>query len=176
MDTSDLSRLSDDEFRSVQGRVRELVPEVLHTELFTYEQAADKLEVKYERIATLVSQGVFVTEKRPRDARKYLSSDQIAWYERVRQGMDDLPNPARVREEALRRSLIQGQSQSSDTLAELRNYVTEHMAGTDTATQLNTILAAIASHITGTLIMESLPGEERESLAALLSAIIQKGR
>jgi hypothetical protein len=175
MPVSDLEALSDEGLRRLQERFYEEVPGATHSEALTYEQAAGRLGVKYERVAILVSQGVLIAEKHPRDAKKYIGSDQIAWYARVRQGTSDLPNPARLGEEASRRSMLQAQSPAHDTLAELRRYVNAHMQSTDTAAQLNALLATIARSIAGDLVMESLPGEERESLAALLGAIIQKG-
>ena len=180
MNADDFRHLGDDDLARERKWLLAHVPGTTHTELLTYQKAAEALGVKYERVAGLVSRGVLIAEKQPRDAKKYIGSDQIDWYQLKQQGKDEgHPNPVLIREEASRRAAqeqIRAESQSFDTWTELRRYVNEHMESTDTATQLNTLLAAIAGHIAGTLVMESLPDEERETLAALLSAIIQKGR
>jgi hypothetical protein len=183
MNEDDLRRLSDEEFRRLQERIQERVPETTHAESLTYEQAANKLGVKYERVAALVSQGVLIAQKHPRDAKKYLGSDQVAWYDLVRQGTDDdLPNPALVAQEASRRAAqAQAQPRVFDTWTELRHYIEQHMAGSDVADQLTSVIAAVAQHIATALVrdvlgVEPLAAADRARLSALLAALTQKGR
>ena len=181
MEEADLRRLSDDDLVREREWLLTHVPETTHLELLTYKQAAEALGVKYERVAGLVSQGILIAEKRPRDAKKYLGSDQIGWYQLKQQGKGEgHHNPKLVREEGERRATQVGQAQSRDTLTELRRYVAEHMASTDAASQLNAALTEIAQHLAGTLVretlgLEPLPAEERERRAALLAALTQKG-
>jgi hypothetical protein len=177
MNADELRRLSDDDLVRKREWLLANVPETTHSELLTYEQAAKALGVKYERVAVVVSQGVLIAEKLPHDAKKYLGLDQIGWYRLKQQGKDEgYPNPKLVRDEVERRATLARQAQLYDTLTDVRTYVAENMEGTDTAAQLNTLLAAIASDIVGTLIMESLPDEKRERLTALLSTLTQKGQ
>jgi hypothetical protein len=179
VNADDLEQFSDVELQRLRERLVALVPDMTHAEALTYEQTADKLGVKYERVAGLVSSGVLVAEKHQHDARKWLSSDQVAWYRLKQRGKDEgLPNPALLRQEMSIRA-TQAQPKLRDTLAEVRAYVAEHMAGSQEASQLDTLLAKVAGHIAVTLALstsESLPQEEREQLAALLAALTSKGR
>jgi hypothetical protein len=169
--------MSDDELARVRDRLFALVPDATHPELLTYEQAANGLGVKYERVAGLVSRGVLIAEKLPRDARKWLSSDQIAWYRLRQEGKDEgLPNPARLREELSRRKAKQNGAQSHDTLADVRSYVAERMAGSQAADQLNAALEEVAKHLAGALArdaasVERLDEAERMRLNMLLAML-----
>jgi hypothetical protein len=183
VNADDLRSLSDDDLRREQERIVERLSETSHAELLTYDQAAQRLGVKYERVAALVSQGFLIAEKHPRDARKWISSDQIAWYNRVRQGLDDVQNPALIRQEASRRAAqatTTMPAQPSDTLLEVRHYVESHMPNSEAATHLNAALTEIAQHLAGELVgdafgTEPLPAIERARLSGLLAALTQKG-
>lgn len=182
MDADQLSRMSDDELARTQARLRDLVPDMTHPELLTYEQAAKVLGVKYERVASLVSRGVLIAEKLPRDARKWLSSDQIEWYRLRQEGKDEgVPNPALFREEQLRRKADQIGTETYDTLADVRAYVAERMADSEAASQLNTALVEIARNLAGALArdtagVEKLNNAERTRLNALLTMLTGRGR
>jgi hypothetical protein len=178
---ADLSSLSDDALAGVEARLLALVPELTHPESLSYEQAANRLGVKYERVAGLVSQGILLPGKLPRDARKWLSSDQIAWYQLKQSSRDEgLPNPAMLREELARRQVRQIDSRPRDTLADVRAYVTERMGNSPTADHLNTALEETAKHLAGALARdaagaEQLDDAERVRLTALLALLTGRG-
>jgi hypothetical protein len=182
VDADQLSRVSDDELAHLRDRSLALVPDATHPELLTYEQAANVLGVKYERVASLVSRGVLIAEKLPRDARKWLGSDQVAWYRLKQEGKDgDLPNPAQLRGELSRRNAKQVRAQSQDTFADVRAYVAECMADSQAAHQLNAALEEIAKHLAGALArdaagVEKLDEAERARLNALLAMLTGQRR
>jgi|GEM_PF-4733531 len=181
MSADQLSRMSDDELKRMRDRSRELLPSTTHPELLTYEQAANRLGVKYERVAGLVSQGVLIAEKLPRDAHKWLSSPQIEWYQHRQAGKDEgLPNPIRLQEELSRRKAKQLEEQSHDTLADVRAYVAERMSESQATNQLNAALEEIAKHLAGALArdtagVEKLDEAERARLNALLALLTGRG-
>jgi hypothetical protein len=203
MDADDLRRLSDGELRRVQERLLALVPDATHPELLSYQQATaeEKLGVKYERVAALVSQGVLIAEKLPRDAHKWIGSDQIAWYRLKQRGMDEgLPNPALVRQEATRRVELRQRTAPTAQLVEstptvilglLGVVLALHLVGKELLTKIgaylgeltdnsDTILPELARNIAGALTrdalgLEPLPAEERALLVAVLDSLTKRG-
>jgi hypothetical protein len=134
----------------------------------TYDEAAALLRLSRSRINDLVYRGVLHPVKHPHDARKYLSQDEINWYDRVRRQGSVEPNPHEDHPP---------QAQPSNTfLAALRWYAEIWMAGTETVAQLNGALAEIAANIAATLTRVSngevsLPQNERQRLSDLLTAL-----
>lgn len=144
--------------------------------MVSYEQAAQALGLSTSDLAALVRASTLHP-----NAHNRLRSDEVNWYKRVRDGEDAGKNPALQTEQALaqREAEEASQPQPLDTLAILRQYVEQHMAGSEEVGRLDALLAKVAGHVAVTLALSTavpLPEEERTRLFALLSALTQKGR
>jgi hypothetical protein len=149
-----------------QPQPEEQMPDI--RELLNYEEAAEYLKLSRGRIGGLVMEGTLHAVKLPNTRFKYLRRKELDWYDGRRKGKNE-PNPVRSTSPA-----PQTPVPPLDTLATLRQYVEQHMAGSEEASQLDTLLAKVAGHVAVTLALSKsipLPEDERAQLAALLGAL-----